>query len=90
MATVTKAAKVTDTDLSGEVVNEVPANAEATEFKLDNEEVRRVMTRIRYRLAESVRDANRRTPILSESKEVAIAKARSLMTVLKEFSEQTL
>lgn len=93
MATITKADKVTenktDLDTTAPAVG-IEKPVESTEFKLDNEEVRRVMARIRYRLQESVRDANRRVPIMSETKEIAADKANAVFTVLKEFSDQSL
>ncbi len=88
MANITKATPVTDNKTDLDTIAPAVAN-EPTEFKLDTKEVSRILTRIRYRLNEAVRDANRRSPILSESSEVAKAKANSLVTVLREFSEQT-
>jgi len=58
-------------------------------FELDSKEVSRVLQVIRYRLNESVRDANRRQPFLSNSQNEARAKATAAFKVLKEFSEQT-
>lgn len=64
---------------------------EATDekFTIDPKELSRILTVIRYRVNESIRDANRKAPILSNSQAEARAKATSLVKVLKEFSEQT-
>lgn len=58
-------------------------------FELDSKEVSRVLSVIRYRLNEGVRDANRRQPFLSASTAEARAKATAAFKVLKEFSEQS-
>lgn len=64
---------------------------EATDekFTIDSKEISRILSVIRYRLNEQVRDANRKNPFLSASQAEARAKANSLVKVLKEFSEQT-
>lgn len=58
-------------------------------FTIDTKELSRILTVVRYRLNEAIRDANRKAPILSNSQAEARAKANSLVKVLKEFSEQT-
>ncbi|MEQ6896270.1 hypothetical protein [Microbacterium sp. KR10-403] len=68
---------------------EETAASKEERFELDSKEVSRVLSVIRYRLNEAVRDANRRAPFLSNSKSEARAKATAAFTVLREFSEQT-
>lgn len=92
MANITKPAKVTDADLSGEVTETeavtVTVNEPAEAFSLDNEQVRLVMSKLRWRLNTYVQDAKRSRPVLSASKAEAEAKARALFIVLKETAEQ--
>lgn len=66
------------------------ATAPAKErFDLDTKEVSRVLSVIRYRINEGVRDANRARPFLSTNQAEARAKVTAAFKVLKEFSEQT-
>lgn len=64
--------------------------ATEAKFEIDTKEISRVLAVIRYRISESVRDANRRRPFLSDSQDEARAKAIAQFKVLKEFSEQNL
>jgi hypothetical protein len=71
-----------------------PAATTSTEvtserFELDSKEVSRVLSVIRYRLNEGVRDANRARPFLSATQAEARAKTAAAFKVLKEFSENT-
>lgn len=67
------------------------ATVEATDekFTIDSKEISRVLSVIRYRLNEGVRDANRKSPFLSASQTEARAKVTASFRVLKEFAEQT-
>lgn len=65
------------------------ADTKPEAFTIDNKEVSRVLSVIRYRLNEGVRDANRRAPFLSNSQAEARAKVNAAFKVLKEYSEQT-
>lgn len=66
-----------------------PVEESNEEFNLDNKEVSRILTVIRYRLNEAVRDARRARPVLSRSQAEAQGKAKALVRALREFSEQT-
>lgn len=67
-----------------------PSAEVATErFELDSKEVSRVLSVIRYRLNEGVRDANRARPFLSATQAEARAKTAAAFKVLQEFSENT-
>ena len=66
--------------------------AEATEekFTLDAKEVSKLISILRYRLNEQVREANRKNPIFSNSQEEARAKAHASLRALKEFANSAL
>lgn len=65
---------------------------EATEekFTLDAKEVSKLISILRYRLNEQVREANRKNPIFSNSQEEARAKAHASLRALREFANSAL
>lgn len=66
-----------------------PVEATDEKFALDSKEVSRVLSVIRYRINEGIRDANRRAPYLSDTQAEARAKALANFRALKEYSEKT-
>jgi len=89
MATITKAPKVTDADLSGEVIKEAEvATTTANEsVEVTKEDIARTITLLRYNLNEVFRDANRKRPLFSKTKVEAEARYRAAVISLTEFAE---
>lgn len=73
-----------------EAVEESTATTNEQKFTLDSKEVSRVISVLRYRLNEQVREANRKNPIFSESQEIARAKAQASLRALQEFASTAL
>ncbi|KQV07094.1 hypothetical protein ASC63_07120 [Leifsonia sp. Root112D2] len=73
-------------------VDQVRSNVEG--FALDAKEVSKLISILRYRLNEQVREANRKNPIFSTSQAdaqaEAQAKAHASLRVLREFASSSL